>query len=158
MLRQKLTLSSNVLALLVWMALACAIHVCAEETASSLKDVEAIRALMVSTWGKPEATLVVEPVVVDGDHALAGWTQGKRGGRALLHKSAGKWAIVLCSGDPLKYAPVLVEAGVPGTTAEHLARDLAEAERLLPAEQVALFSTFEGVVQVDAHHGHDNHH
>lgn len=158
MLRRKLTVSSNVLALLVWMALAGAIHVSAEETAPSLNDIEAIRALIVATWGKPEATLVVEPVVVAGDHALAGWTQGNRGGRALLHKSAEKWAVVLCSGDPLKSASVLVEAGVPDAIADRLARDLATAERALPDEQVALFSTFEGVVQVDAHHDHDNHH
>lgn len=112
---------------------------------------------MAATWDEPDAKLSIAPILVDGDYALAGWTQASRGGRALLRKSSGKWAVVLCSGDPLKYASALTEAGVPKDVAERLARDLAEAERRLPAERVALFSKFEGVVHMDEHHGHGDH-
>lgn len=156
MLRRPATHPYNALALLVWMALSGVIHTA--HAAEPLDDKAAIRTLMAAEWDKPDAKLLVDPLVVDGDHALAGWTQGSRGGRALLRKSSGKWAVVLCSGDPLKYASALIEAGVEKDSADRLARGLAEAERQLPPQQVALFSTFEGVVHMGEHHGHDNHH
>jgi hypothetical protein len=133
------------------MALAGAIHAAQAEPA--LKDAASIRAQMASTWDKPDAKLIVDPVVINADYALAAWTQGNRGGRALLRKMEGKWVVVLCSGDPLRHASALIEAGVPAVVAEHLASDLSAAERRLPAARVALFATFEGVMRMDeAHH------
>ena len=121
-------------------------------------DTAAIKSLMAATWDKPDARLLVEPVVVADGYAIASWTQGKRGGRALLRQEDGKWKIVLCSGDPLKSASSIAEAGVPHATAEQLARRLKEAESILPPRQVALFSTFEGVVHIDGgEHGHGKH-
>lgn len=147
------------LASLVGMALVGAIHAAAEP---SLKDVQSIRALMSATWDKPDAKLAIAPIVVHGDHAVASWTQGKRGGRALLRKIEGAWVVVLCSGDPLTHAAVLAEAGVPSAAAASIARELSQEEGRLPSEQVALFSTFEGVVAMDQHHGahpgHAEHH
>jgi hypothetical protein len=137
------------------MALFGAIHASAEP---SFKDVAAIRSLMSATWDKPDAKLVVEPVVVRADYAVASWVQGNRGGRALLRKNEGVWIVVLCSGDPLKDASALAAAGVPADVAAHLARELAAAERQLPAAHTALFSTFDGVVEMDQHHGHVGHH
>ena len=157
MLNQSVTLPSlTALALLVWMALAGAIHTAQAEPA--LKDAASIRALMASTWDKPDAKPIVDPVVINADYAVAGWTQGSRGGRALLRKNGNHWAVVLCSGDPLRHASVLIEASVPAVVAEHLARDLSAAERRLPPEQVALFATFEGVMRMDEAHEHGKAH
>ena len=44
---------------------------------------------------------MVDPVVVEGDHAIAGWVQGDMGGRAHLRRKGHDWQLVLCSGDPL---------------------------------------------------------
>ena len=116
---------------------------------------------------RQEAPLSVAPVVVVGDHAIAGWVQDKLGGRALMRKVRGAWTIHLCSGDPLKNADMLASTGIPVDVARTLADRLALAERAIPAATVALFSTFEGLVHIGAdgqhppvhghpsvHHGH----
>jgi len=138
--------------LLVWTAIVVAVHAppCRADDATD------IRGAMMSTFDKPDSRLVVEPVVVVDNSAVASWIQGDRGGRALLRREGGKWRIVLCSGDPLKSASMLEQAGVPPAAAEQLASLLKQAESTLPPESVALFSTFEGVVNVDDNHGHGN--
>lgn len=142
------------LALLGWMALSGAIHAAIADEAD---DAAVIRAVMMAEWNKPDASLAVAPIVVDGNHALASWTQGTRGGRALLRKSSGKWSVMLCSGDPLKHASALIDAGIPADASERLTRNLAMAESRLPTDQVALFSTFEGVMQMHEDQGHASH-
>lgn len=153
MLHQSVTLPSKALALLVWMALAGAI-----QSAFAGGDDAAIRALLLRTWDKPDIRLFVDPIVVEADYAIAGWTQGERGGRALLRKNGEQWAVVLCSGEPLKHASVLIEAGVPAEAADRLAREVNNAERRMPPEQVALFATFEGVMRMDEAHEHGKAH
>ncbi len=130
-------------ALICWMALAGAV-----QPAAAAATEEAIRAVLLKTWDKPDTKLVVDPVVVVGDHAVAGWTQGARGGRALLKLRSGSWSVVLCSGDPLKRASALMEAGVPGADAQRLEADLSAAEQRADPERVRLFATFEGVMRM----------
>jgi hypothetical protein len=117
-------------------------------------DKAAILALMHETWDKPDDKLEVDPVVVEADHAVAAWTQGERGGRALLTRRDGKWKVVLCSGDPLKEGANIAAAGVPSETATRLAGRLAAAESAIPAERRALFSRFEGTVTMEDHTKH----
>lgn len=112
---------------------------------------------MFETEGNP---LAVEPVVVAGDWAIAGWIQDGKGGRALLKRKGESWSIHLCSGDSLKEADVLTEIGIPPEDAGHLAHHLADAEKSLPAETLALFASFEGTVMIEgaegkAGHNHD---
>lgn len=118
---------------------------------------QAIRHLMMHTFDRPETPLTVDPVVVRGDHAVAGWTQGTGGGRALLARDPARaaWRIVLCAGDGLRDVAMLQASGVPAADARALAQALAAAEADLPAEQRTRFSSFQGVVHVDAqgHHG-----
>ena len=159
-MKRKTTRHSRALVLMVaWMALFGAI--CAAP-ASAADDTSAIRALIGKTWDTPDAKVVTDPVVVDGGHALASWTHGERGGRALLHKRQHGWAVVLCSGDPLKTAAVLMEAGVPKASAEKIAADLAAAEAQTDPRRVKLFATFEGVMHLDGtddrHHQHESLH
>jgi len=118
-------------------------------------DRAAIEKVLKSIWDSQEMPLGITPVVVAGDHGLAGWEQGERGGRALLRRQEGAWRVVLCSGDELKSAESLTKAGVPARDAEALAAELAAAEAALDPKTVAKFSLFEGVVRMDdeGHHG-----
>jgi hypothetical protein len=124
------------------MALLGAIH----SPARGADDAGEVRALIGATWDKPGRKVETNPVVVSGDYAVASWSQGDRGGRALLRRDDTGWSVVLCSGDPLKEAGWLAEAGVPQGDAERIAKDLASAEALIPADRRAKFSLFEGVV------------
>jgi hypothetical protein len=121
-------------------------------------DAASIRHAMMSTFDKPEAHLTVEPVVVVGPHAVAGWSQGERGGRALLFRHGTDWHITLCAGDGLKEAQVLREAGISASDADTLVAALAAAEAKLPAAQLARFSTFDGVIRMEANGQHPPEH
>lgn len=124
-------------------------------TVHAADDTQAIRHVMMKTWDKPEARLKVEPIVLRGAHAVAGWTQGERGGRALMARNGdGSWRVVLCAGDGIRHAPALQDAGLSAADAQALARDLAAAEAKLPAAQRARFATFDGIVRMDAHGQH----
>ncbi len=115
---------------------------------------DAVRHLLHSTFDKPGAKLIVEPVAVDGDHAIAGWTQGDTGGRALLRRKGDHWQIVLCSGDQLRSVDTLAHAGLPMPAANALASQLAKAEASTDPKRLALFSRFDGIVMIgaDGHH------
>lgn len=104
--------------------------------------------LLKSTFERSGAPLSVEPVVVLGNHGIAGWVQDGRGGRALMRRVNGEWTVHLCSGDPLKDADVLKNSGVPEVTALALARALADAEAKLPSKTIALLGSFEGTVMI----------
>ena len=121
----------------------------------------AIPAVMKALFETAEKPLSVAPVVIEGDYAIAGWTQDGRGGRALLKKSHHGWAIHLCSGDSLKDAAALEKTGMSSSQAMALAVKLAVAEKDIGAETLALFSSFEGTMLIDpskeAGKAHDDH-
>jgi len=119
-----------------------------EDAAGSIKH------LMMATFDKPEAPLTVEPIVVFEDVAVAGWAQGDMGGRALLREKHGKWVLTLCSGDALKEAKALQQFGLTGEEAEAMAAAVVAAEAKLDPVLVAKFSTFDGVVMMDAEGHH----
>ncbi len=121
-------------------------------------DETAIADLMKSMFDKPDAPLTVEPVVVVGDNAVAGWAQGDTGGRALLKRGHHGWRIVLCSGDALKETASLVEIGLPDHDATAISARLAEAEAALDPALVARFSLFDGIVMMDEEGGHPTGH
>ena len=66
-----------------------------------------------------------------------------------------KWSMILCSGDGLKSEANLIAAGVPSGDAANLAHDLDAAERTLEPGHRALFSLFEGTVEMT---GEPKHH
>ena len=70
----------------------------------------------------------IDPVVVAGGHAIAGWSQGDMGGRALLRKKDADWEVVLCAGDDLKKADLLTKAGMSHASCKALAAALAKSE------------------------------
>jgi hypothetical protein len=129
-----------------WVVASFAVH---SAHAGELEEKQAIRTLIGKTWDKPESKVVIDPIVVDGEYAVAAWTQTERGGRALLRRHEGAWTVILCSGDPLKEASSIAAAGVPQDSADRLAASLASAEKLTDPGRVRLFSTFEGTMKMD---------
>lgn len=121
-------------------------------TPATADDAADIRGLIAATWDKPDANVDVGPIVVSGDHAIAGWTQGPRGGRALLRRTSHGWSVHLCGGDALKDAAALEQSGVPHAAATHLVTTLASAEANLSPERRAALATFDGLMPVDGGH------
>jgi hypothetical protein len=117
-------------------------------------DQSAISNLLHTTFDRPEAPLTIAPIVVAGDHAIAGWVQGDMGGRALLRKREQNWVLILCAGDGIKSRDALVQAGIPNREAATLEHDLAAAEAKLPQQQVSMFSRFEGIMMMEAEGSH----
>lgn len=112
-------------------------------------DVAAIEAQMHSRFDRPDARLDAGPIVVSGNHAVADWTLGPMGGRALFERQDGKWAIVLCSGDALRDAKFLERARVPAAHAEAITRLLHETERNITPERRARMRSFTGTITAD---------
>ncbi len=120
---------------------------------------EAIPALMKAQFETPEMPLTVQPVVVDGEWAIAGWQQESRGGRGLLHKGEAGWYIHMCGGEGFKHAKNLAQTGMPHDVAMSIAASLKAEEEKLGSEVIAKFDSFEGVVEVGpgGHHDHGGH-
>jgi hypothetical protein len=112
-------------------------------------DEDAVRDLLHSTFDKPEAKLVVGPVVAAAGYAIAGWTQGEMGGRALLRNKHGRWTMILCAGDGIRSADALRHAGIAPDVANELAQALAKAEQTMSADRLATFARFEGLLRMD---------
>lgn len=134
--------------------LLCAIAAWAA-TAAQPAEETAIRQTIQSTWDTPQAQVEVNPIVVVGHHAVAGWTQGPRGGRALMRQGKeGRWSVAVCAGDALKDPKVLESAGLSATEAGRLSAALMQAERGLPASRLAQLASFGDLVYMGHHAGH----
>jgi hypothetical protein len=130
--------------------LAAAITLAAASIALAQEDdVAAIRSVLRSTWDRPDAVVQVDPIVVAHGDAIAGWTQGEMGGRALLRQKNGTWVVLLCGGDSLREASALRAAGVDQDNASALVTSLMRAESKLDPKRVAQFSRFEGLVTMN---------
>jgi periplasmic copper chaperone A len=125
--------------------------------ASKGTDADQITAVMKKQFDRADAPLVVEPVTVVGDYAVAGWTQTGKGGRALLQKGHHGWAISVCAGDGLTKVDVLKTTGMSGANAEKLAKSVTAAESKLSKDKLKLFASFEGMVKIEASAGHGDH-
>jgi hypothetical protein len=88
-------------------------------------------------------------VVITAGYAIAGWTQDDMSGRALLQNKDGRWTLILCAGDGIKSAAALRHAGIAPDTASTLAQALAKAEQAVPADRLAMFAKFEGLMRMD---------
>lgn len=116
---------------------------------------EQIRTVISNTYDKPEHKVETSPIAAIDDYAIADWTQGNRGGRALLHRSHGKWGIMACGADALKEVKSLTEAGIPQKTAEKLVSQLTLAEKSVHPNRLKLFSLFgtkNDPIQAKHHH------
>jgi hypothetical protein len=118
----------------------------------------AIRGLLVHTFEKPDAKLTVNPIAVEGPYAVADWTQGEMGGRALLRKDGHDWTLILCSGDALKALPVYRDAGIAEALAKRLLATLGRLEADMDQTRLAQLSRFDGVMKIEGDpHAHAHH-
>ena len=125
--------------------------------ADTASDQQNIQHLMRHTWERPDAPLDVGPITVEGDHAVVGWTQGERGGRALLGKNDKGWRVVLCAGDALLDTATLRSAGLSADAANLMSQAVTQAESALPQSRVKQFALFKGVMNVGAEHSSKTH-
>jgi len=114
--------------------------------------------LMMAQFDRPEAPLTVAPVVVQGDSAIAGWSQDGLGGRALLRRGPQGWAIVLCAGPEVLDPQFLAHHGLAPSDAQSLTLTARSAEEGLGAALIARLDSFDGVLLIEAGdaqtHGH----
>lgn len=122
------------------------------EVAESTAVVAAIKA----QWEKPNKPVDVPVVVVSGQHAIADWIQGEKGGRALLMMHGQHWQTMMCGDGNMKQRKHLLQAGVPAKDADALIAGLGKAEAKLSSDQLKLINSFKGIVDLlkEPHH-HD---
>jgi hypothetical protein len=116
-----------------------------------------ITQVMLTQWDKPENPLHVAPIVVAADYAMAGWTQGEKGGRALLRKHHGNWQVLLCGGNALTKTEQLTQAGLETKTANDLIKGFKQQAQQLSSQEIEKMSLFEGVVNVTPAQSHEHH-
>lgn len=129
------------------MALCCVVCLTACGSRPSA-DEAAITDTLMRMFDKPAARLTVGPIAVAGDAALADWTQGSTGGRALLRSRGGTWSIELCAGDGIKSELSLSMANVPPGHAREIVAELDEEERGESPERLKQIASFTGVVRM----------
>jgi hypothetical protein len=114
-----------------------------------------IKAIISSTYDKPDHKVETSPIAAIDDYAVADWTQGDRGGRALLHRSNGKWTIMACGADGLKEVNNLTAAGIPQKIAENIVSQLTAAEKSVNPNRLkkfSLFGTKDDPIHAEHHH------
>ena len=121
---------------------------------------EEIKAVISKIYDKPDLGVMTTPVAVVDNYALADWTQGNRGGRALMQKIGDQWAVAACGADGFKTLSYLEEAGIPRKTAEALIVKLNDLEKSVDPHRLHLFSLFgtpDDPNNMEEHHHHENH-
>jgi hypothetical protein len=111
-------------------------------SAESLTDEAQIQAVIGKTYDKPNNKVNTTPISIADDFAVADWTQGKRGGRALMKRINGNWEILACGNDGLKDTKSLVKAGMSEKTASTIVKKLADLEKLEDPRRLAKFNLF----------------
>jgi hypothetical protein len=131
------------------------LHLILQTSAFAGEQEDKITKLMMGVFDQPNNRLKVNPVIVEGDYAIAGWSQGDKGGRALLVSTNGKWSIQLCAGDALKDAKFLKESGVDEKIISTILKKLSVAEAKLDANTLKRFSEFKEIVYINSVQGHN---
>lgn len=121
-------------------------------------DAEKIEAVLMAQFDSPEAPLTVSPITIQGEVAVAGWSQQGKGGRAFLRKDDMGWFVELCAGKSLVQPTTFVSMGLTRAEAESLAAAVNGAERSAGADLIGRLNAFEGTVLVGRSaadgHGH----
>jgi hypothetical protein len=115
---------------------------------ASSESEAAIAQVLKQRLETPGAELIVDPIAADGAFAVAGWTHGEKGGRALLQKGSKGWLLVLCGGESLRSMQGLTRLGVPQHQAMEIIKELAREEKRVSAERLARMASFTGEVRM----------
>jgi hypothetical protein len=111
-------------------------------SAETLTDEAQIQAVIGKTYDKPNNKVNTTPVSVADDFAIADWTQGERGGRALMKRINGNWEILVCGNDGLKDTKSLIKAGMSEKTASTIIKKLTDLEKSEDPKRLAKFNLF----------------
>ena len=123
-------------------------------TGDPLVDIEA---LLKAQFDTPENPLTVAPITVQGDVAIAGWSQNGMGGRAFLRQDDKGWFVELCAGQGLLMPEMLTGLGLSEADAASLLASVTTAEGALGTEAIALFDSFDGELFIGRDgQGHDH--
>ena len=119
-------------------------------------DKSDIEHLLKGMFETADSPLAVEPITIAGDWAVAGWAQDDRGGRGLLRKDSNGWYVHMCGGEGFRSAENLAKIGVPHHDAMSMAAEIQVAEAELGSDRIALFDSFDGVVEIGRNGSHDH--
>lgn len=111
-------------------------------------DTAQIAALLMAQFDRADAPLSVAPITVQGDVAVAGWSQDGNGGRAFLRRDAQGWFVELCAGESLRHPESLMAQGLSRGNAEALSAAVQTAEAQAGDDLIAQFNAFEGTLVI----------
>jgi hypothetical protein len=105
-------------------------------------------------------TLEIMFKIFEGMVAIADWTQGQKGGRALLRRKHADWEIIACGGAGFKDPGSITATGISREIASNITAKLNTAESSLSAQKIKQLDSFDGVVTMGhgMHHGSDSKH
>ncbi|GEM_PF-5001178 len=121
-----------------------AVAVAEPDTLDRPAEIRGVAAALRAALGAPEA--MIAPIVLDGDTAIAGWTLGHMGARALLRRSSDGWHVEMWSGPSLSLPTTLTSRGVPRSVGDRLRSELSATEAALGTAFIARFDAFPGTV------------
>jgi hypothetical protein len=107
-----------------------------------------IKSLISNTFDQPNLKVATSPIVIEGKVAIADWTQGEKGGRALLRRKHADWEIIACGGAGFKEASGIAAVGISKEIANNITAKLKTEEAKLPAQKIKQFDSFDGVVNM----------
>lgn len=121
---------------------------------------EKIKTLISKSFDQPNLKVKTSPIVIEGKVAIADWTQGQKGGRALLRRKHDDWEIIACGGSGFKDPEGIAAIGISKEVATNITAKLKDAEARLSPQQVKQFDSFDGVVNMvhDAKHSPNSKH
>jgi len=109
-------------------------------------------------WDQPQNPVAVPVVAVSELYAVADWTQGARGGRALLKFNEGHWQMLACGDAQIKSVFRLTQMGVAKENAQDIVQQLTFDEVQLSQAQLSVINSFSGVVDLFTHPEHHHQH
>lgn len=107
-----------------------------------------IKSLIASTFDQPSLKVITGPIVLEGKVAIADWTQGDKGGRALLRRKHADWEIIACGGAGFKDPSDIAAVGISKEISNSISKKLKSAEAKLPPQKIKQFDSFDGVVNM----------
>lgn len=145
--------------LFIFTAICLAPHAVAHSQ-TEVESQEKIKALISKTFDQPSLKVQTTPIVIEGKVAIADWTQGQKGGRALLRRKHSDWEIIACGGAGFKDPSAIAAAGISKEIASNIAAKLKTAESSLSPQKIKQLDSFDGVVTMGhgMQHGSDSKH
>ncbi|WP_273690410.1 copper uptake system-associated protein [Ketogulonicigenium vulgare] len=109
-------------------------------------DVLQVGAALRTALAPTQATIM--PIVLHGNHAVAGWSNDTDAARALLRRVNGNWQVEMWSGASLLLPATFVSMGMSQADAEILIAEVKAYESMIDPAIIARFDAFPGTVLI----------